>query len=748
MFCKAKEKSGGQGFPERKIIMAISYRKETESFTLQTKTSTYQMKVDSHGVLLHTYYGAKTDETDYSYLIVNGDRGFSGQPGDEKEDRTYSLDCCPQEYPVYGNGDYRLTGLKANVEGQMPALDLRYAGHSILDGKYGLEGLPAMFAGKEEAKTLEIVLKDVYEEIYVRLLYGVYEDADVITRAAVIENRTGKNVYLRKVMSACTDFMEDGFELIHFYGKHAMERQMERRSLPHGITKIESRRGTSSHHHNPFVILCRPETTEDFGDCYGFSLLYSGSFEAGMEADALGQTRVTMGINEDEFCWELKDGENFTAPEVCMAYSGEGLTGLSRRYQEALHQYLIRSPWKDRCRPILVNNWEATYFDFNEEKLMKIARQASDLGLDMLVLDDGWFGKRDDDNSGLGDWKVNEEKLGCSMKQLAQKVNDLGLSFGLWFEPEMISEDSDLYRKHPDFAFRIPGREPVRSRNQLVLDFSRKDVREYVEHQIFQVMDDANITYVKWDMNRSIENVYCAALPEGSKGAILHKYVLGLYEMNEHLLQRYPDLLLEGCSGGGGRFDAGMLYYAPQIWCSDNTDAVERLKIQYGTSFGYPMSAVSAHVSVCPNHQNGRVTPFKTRGICAMQGAFGYELDLSRLSEEDKEEVRKQVAVYREYSDIIRSGHYYRLTSPWENTDLTAWSYVAKDQSRAILSVVFTDLHGNPSPIRLRWKGLDPKAVYQVGEKEYTGAALMRGGSVISQPSCNYDSCMLTAKKI
>lgn len=734
---------------ERKKPMSVIFRKEEGTFTLQTKTTTYQMKVDSHGVLLHTYYGPKTDVTDYSYLIVKADRGFSGQPGDERNDRTYSLDCCPQEYPVYGNGDYRISGLKANVENGMPALDLRYETSRTMKGKYRLEGLPAMFAGEEEeVSTLEIVLKDICEDIRVRLLYGVYEEKDVITRAAVIENHTGKKLYLRRVMSACVDFMEDGFDLIHFFGKHAMEREMERRSLPHGITKIESRRGTSSHHHNPFVILSRPETTEDTGACYGFSLLYSGSFEAGIEADAIGQTRVAMGIHEDEFCWELQDQESFTAPEVCMTFSGEGLTGLSQRYQEAFHDCLIRSPWKNRRRPILVNNWEATYFDFNEEKLMKIAQQAAELGLDMLVLDDGWFGRRDGDNSGLGDWKVNEEKLGCSMEELARKVNALGLSFGLWFEPEMVSEDSDLYREHPDFAFRIPGREPVRSRNQLVLDFSRKEVREYVEKQIFDVMDRANIAYVKWDMNRSIENVYSAALPEGSKGAILHKYVLGLYEMKEHMLERYPELLLEGCSGGGGRFDAGMLYYAPQIWCSDNTDAVERLKIQYGTSFGYPMSAVSAHVSVCPNHQNGRVTPFQTRGICAMQGAFGYELDLGGLSPEEKEEVKKQVAVYRKYGDIIREGRYYRLTSPWENPDLTAWSYVAKDQSRAVLGVVFTDLHGNASPLRIRWKGLDANGVYAVGEKEYTGAALMNGGTVLPVPRCNYDSCMLTAVRV
>ena len=727
--------------------MAVIYQEKSGLFTLQTKTTTYQMKVDKYGVLLHTYYGPKTDASDYSYLIMPADRGYSGQPGDVQDERTYSLDFYPREYPVYGNGDYRIVGMKANLKGQVPALDLRYHSSRVMKGKYRLEGLPSMFAeeGEDGVDTLEVVLKDRYEDLYVHLLYGVYEEDDVITRAVRVENCTGQAVELKRVMSMSVDFTERGFELVHFYGKHAMERQMERQALPHGITEISSRRGTSSHHHNPFVVLTRKDTTEDHGECCGFAFVYSGSFKAQIEVDQIHQTRLTMGINDEEFCWKLEDQERFTAPEVCMVYSEEGFTGMSRRFQKAFYRRLIRSPWKDRMRPILVNNWEATYFDFDREKLMKIARQASELGLDMLVLDDGWFGKRNNDNCGLGDWVVNEDKLGCSMKELVQEVNDLGLSFGLWFEPEMVSEDSDLYREHPDFAFQIPGRSPVRSRNQLVLDISRKDVREYVEERMFRVLDEANIVYVKWDMNRSIENVYSALLPEGSQGEILHRYVLGLYEMMEHLLERYPNLLLEGCSGGGGRFDAGMLYYAPQIWCSDNTDAVERLKIQYGTSFAYPMSSISAHVSVCPNHQNGRVTPFKTRGICAMQGAFGYELDLSKLSDEDKEEVRRQVKFYRENYQVIQSGDYYRITSPWENHDVTAWSYVAQDASKAILAAVFTDLHGNPVAERVRWRGLDEKAVYEIDGREYTGAALMHGGYLLPVPQCSYDSCMLVA---
>lgn len=729
--------------------MAVRFDEKKNLFTLQTLDSTYQMKVDDHGVLLHTYYGAPADETDFSYLIGPEDRGFSGQPGDEKKDRTYSMDYYPLEYPVQGNGDFRVKALKAGFEGEVPALDLRFVSYELEKGKYSLPGLPALFeAEAEEVETLKITLKDRLEEIYVTLFYGVFEKKNVITRAASIENRSGKNVTLKRALSLGLDFMEGDMDLIHFYGKHAGERQFERRNLPHGITEISSSRGTSSHHHNPFVILCDKDTTEDFGNAYGVSFIYSGGFKIQMEKDQVDGIRLVCGLDDEEFLWKLAPGETFVTPEAALSYSEKGLTALSDQFQKAYHANLIRSPWKDKKRPTLVNNWEATYFGFDAEKLLKIAGEAADLGLDMLVLDDGWFGKRDDDNSGLGDWFVNEKKLGCTMKELVDRVNALGLKFGIWLEPEMVSEDSDLYRTHPDWVLQIPGREPNRSRNQLVLDLSRKEVREYMKKFIDDTLSCANISYVKWDMNRSVDNVYSAADPTLSQGAIRHKYVLGLYEVMEDMLTRHTDLLLEGCSGGGGRFDAGMLYYAPQIWCSDNTDAIERLRIHYGTSFGYPMSSVSAHVSVCPNHQNGRVTPFKTRGICAMQGSFGYELDLSKLSEEDKAEARRQITVYNENWELFQSGSYYRLNSPMENHDYTAWSYVSKDQRKASLSVIYTDLHGNPKPVRVKLKGLKKDASYDVDGTVYTGAALMRGGLLIPKPSCNYDSYMVCIHEI
>lgn len=729
--------------------MAVRFDEKKNLFTLQTLDSTYQMKVDDHGVLLHTYYGAPADETDFSYLIGPEDRGFSGQPGDEKKDRTYSMDYYPLEYPVQGNGDFRVKALKAGFEGEVPALDLRFVSYELEKGKYSLPGLPALFEAEAgEVETLKITLKDRLEEIYVTLFYGVFEKKNVITRAASIENRSGKNVTLKRALSLGLDFMEGDMDLIHFYGKHAGERQFERRNLPHGITEISSSRGTSSHHHNPFVILCDKDTTEDFGNAYGVSFIYSGGFKIQMEKDQVDGIRLVCGLDDEEFLWKLAPGETFVTPEAALSYSEKGLTALSDQFQKAYHANLIRSPWKDKKRPTLVNNWEATYFGFDAEKLLKIAGEAADLGLDMLVLDDGWFGKRNDDNSGLGDWFVNEKKLGCTMKELVDRVNALGLKFGIWLEPEMVSEDSDLYRTHPDWVLQIPGREPNRSRNQLVLDLSRKEVREYMKKFIDDTLSCANISYVKWDMNRSVDNVYSAADPTLSQGAIRHKYVLGLYEVMEDMLTRHPDLLLEGCSGGGGRFDAGMLYYAPQIWCSDNTDAIERLRIHYGTSFGYPMSSVSAHVSVCPNHQNGRVTPFKTRGICAMQGSFGYELDLSKLSEEDKAEARRQITVYNENWELFQSGSYYRLNSPMENHDYTAWSYVSKDQRKASLSVIYTDLHGNPKPARVKLKGLKKDASYDVDGTVYTGTALMRGGLLIPKPSCNYDSYMVCIHEI
>ena len=722
--------------------MAVRYNEEQKTFTLQTCKSTYKMKVDPHGMLLHTYFGSVTDDSDFTYLIAPDDHGFSAQVGEIVDDRTYSMDYFPLEYAVHGNSDYRISALRAGKKGAVPALDLRYVSHEIKPGKYSLPGLPALFAapGEEDVTTLEITLKDAYEEIYVKLLYGVFEGKNMITRSAVIENHMETPMELHRAMSMSLDYLDENLDLVHFYGKHVLERQFERRPLTHGITEIASVRGNSSHQHNPFVILCEKKTTEDQGGCWGYSLLYSGSFRIRVEYDQFDSTRIVCGISDNEFVWNLEKGESFVTPEVVLSYTPFGFTDLSSGFHKAYMDNLIRSPWKYKKRPALVNNWEATYFDFNALKLLTIAHRAAELGLDMLVLDDGWFGKRDDDNGGLGDWYVNERKLGCSLQDLVSQINQMGLKFGIWVEPEMVNENSDLYKNHPEWVLEIPGRTPNRGRNQLVLDLSNREVIAFMKSSLDNIIDSANVEYIKWDMNRCVDNIYSTANPAMSQGAIRHQYVLGLYEVQEHMLTRHPNLLLESCNGGGGRFDAGMLYYAPQVWCSDNTDAIERLRIHYGTSFGYPMSA-------CPNHQNGRVVPFKTRGVCAMQGSFGYELDLSRLTEEECAEAKEQIRFYNENYDLIQQGTYYRLASPYENQDYTAWSYVSPDRSRAILCAVHTDLHGNPKPRRLKLKGLAKDAVYDVDGIAYTGAALMQGGLVLPKPACNYDSYMVSIHK-
>ena len=728
--------------------MAIIYEESGRVFTLQTSTSSYQMKAGEHDVLLHLYYGEKIEPYDMSYLIMRADRGFSGNLYEARKDRTFSLDYLPQEYSCFGNGDYRADCLRAvNADGSQCA-DLRYKGYKIYKGKYSLPGLPALHEGDGGWETLEIALEDSASGLEVTLYYGVLESLDVIARAARIVNHGQKPVRLERVLSFCLDMPDSSMDFMHFYGKHTMERMPERLPLHHGSQSVGSRRGTSSHHHNPFVILCRPEACEEQGECFGFSLLYSGSFTAAAEVDQIHQTRLVMGIGPDGFSWNLEPGEAFYTPEAALVRSGEGLSGLSLRLHDLYREYLIRGKYKTNYRPVLINNWEATYFDFTGEKLLDIAGEAARLGIEMLVLDDGWFGKRDTDSSGLGDWAVNEKKLGMSLKELADRVNGLGLKFGLWVEPEMISEDSDLYRAHPDWALRMPGRPGNIAREQFVLDFSREEVRSHIEAALCRILDGANIEYIKWDMNRSIANVYSAALPAERQGEVLHRYVLGLYEMLEHLTARYPDILFEGCSGGGGRFDAGMLYYTPQIWCSDDTDAIERLKIQYGTSFGYPVSAVGSHVSACPNHQTFRTTPFDTRATVAMAGSFGYELDVNRLEETEKEAVRAQVREYKEYYRLVHDGDYYRLTSPFGGSRTVAWEFVSKDRSEALVCGVVTALEANPSPIVVKLRGLDAGKKYAVNGTVYPGSALMAGGILLPVPQEEYWSYRYPVREV
>lgn len=709
--------------------MGIIYCEKDRIFTLQTKNTTYQMQVDRYGFLLHLYYGKKTD-TCMDYLLTYYDRGFSGNPYDAGEDRTYSMDTLPQEFPCYGNGDFRSTAFAVeNADGSM-SCDLRYKSHKIFDGKYNLEGLPAVYASEEEAQTLEILMEDPVTGVKVVLLYGVLPAQDIITRSVSVKNESSGKIYLNKIESASLDFLYGDYELLTFYGRHAMERNVQRVPVVHGTQKIGSVRGTSSHQYNPMMILAEKETTEDKGNCYAMSFVYSGCFQGEVLKDQLNQTRMMLGLQEEAFRYPLERGEMFQAPEVILSYSSEGMNRLSQNLHHCIRQHICRGKYKEEIRPILINSWEAAYFDFTGDTIYELAKAAKEVNIDMLVMDDGWFGKRDDDNSGLGDWFVNEKKLGGTLGNLIKRINDLGVKFGIWIEPEMVSEDSDLYRKHPEWALTVPGRNPVRSRNQLVLDFSRKEVVDAIYDQICKVLDQGNIEYVKWDMNRSLMDVYSSVTRD--QGRVLHDYVLGLYDFLERLVQRYPNLLIEGCSGGGGRFDAGMMYYTPQIWCSDNTDAIDRLRIQYGTSFGYPVSVVGSHVSAVPNHQTGRKTPLHTRGVVAMSGTFGYELNLMKLSEDEKQEIREQIAEYKSYAPIIQNGLYYRLSNP-TTEEICAWEFVhtdEKEQSKVLLNIVMQVIHGNMTVNYVKLQGLEETAVYREEKsgKRYTGAALMYGG--------------------
>lgn len=705
--------------------MAILFQEDERTFTLQTKQTTYQMKIDDFGYLLHLYYGGKISGN-MDYLLTYYDRGFSANPYDAGSDRTYSMDALPQEYPTTGTGDYRNSALVVRNHDESECCDLRYTGHEIRRGKYGLPGLPAVYADDKDAQTLEIRLEDAVSRVQVRLLYGVLEEDDIITRSVQIINGGTGSIVVEKAASASLDFMAGNFDLVSFYGRHAMERSMQRASIAHGSQVIGSRRGSSSHQYNPAVIIADQDATEDYGSCYGMVFVYSGNFLCEAERDQYNQTRVIMGLQSDLLHYPLEAGEMLTVPETILCYSDQGFGGLSLKYHHCLRDHVCRGAYQHSPRPVLVNSWEAAYFHFDGETIIRLAKEAAELGIDMVVMDDGWFGKREDDNSGLGDWQVNEQKLGCSLGELIHKVNETGVKFGIWIEPEMVSEDSDLYRTHPDWAMLNPQRNPVRSRNQLVLDFSRKEVRDYIFEQICNVFDQGNIEYVKWDMNRSISDVYSA---DNRQGKVAYDYVLGVYEFLEKLTAKYPHLLIEGCCGGGGRFDAGMLYYTPQIWCSDNTDALDRLQIQYGTSFFYPMSAMAAHVSAVPNHQTGRSISLQTRGIVAMTGAFGYELSLEKLTEEEKEQVKDQIRQYKEYESLISNGDYYRLSNPYQDS-LAAWMFISKDRRTVLLHVVLLEIHGNMTVSYVKLRGLLPEASYEekTSKKCYQGSALMQAG--------------------
>ena len=715
-------------------------------FTLNTKNTSYQMKADGYNILLHTYYGPRVREEDLSYLIQYADRGFSPNPNEVGGDRTYSLDTLPQEYSTCGVGDFRLPSIELEGEDGSLAADLRYAGHELRQGKYALPGLPAFWGG-DEWETLTVFLEDAAARVSVELYYGVLEKYDLITRSVRVVNRGAGTVRLRRCASLCLDFQGGAFDFITFDGCHTLERSLNRTPLRPGVQSVQSARGASSHHHNPFVILCDRGASEDHGLCYGAALVYSGNFLAGLERTQLEHNRLTLGLNPWHFCWTLEPGDSFTAPEAALVCSPNGFGQMSRQLHRAVRNHLIHDPLQGQCRPVLINNWEATEASFDEERLVDIARAAAPLGIDLFVMDDGWFGKRDDDNSGLGDWVVNEKKLPGGLQALVSRIKELGMSFGIWIEPEMVSEDSSLYRAHPDWALGIPGRPQTRGRNQLTLDFSRREVRDHIYGAVKKVLDSADISYVKWDMNRSLTDVFSAALPAGRQGEVLHRYVLGVYELLDRLRRDYPYILIESCAGGGGRFDLGMLYYSPQIWCSDNTDAVDRLGIQYGTSFCYPVSSMGSHVSAVPNAQTGRTVSLETRGVVAMSGTFGYEMDLNQTTREERELIREQVAFFKEHCDLIQSGDYYRLTGL--TGPFAAWEQVSPDRREALVSLVYGPNHA-AAPFRvLRFKGLDPALRYQVnGQGAYAGDVLMNAGWPLPLPAGDYQAVQLYIRAV
>jgi alpha-galactosidase len=680
----------------------------------------------------HAYWGRRIrDNRVLGLLERRGRASFSPMPF--REDASFSLDSLPQEYPGYGSGDFRQPAYQVQLANGTTVTEAEYVRHRIYSGKPKLEGLPAVYTEQDdEADTLELELVDRVSGLTIYLSYTVMKAFDAISRSVSFRNDSKENMTLLRAMSASVDMDHSRYDLLHLHGAWARERHVQRRRLSPGMQGIESRRGSSSHNHNPFLALLSEGAGEEFGEVYGFSLVYSGSFSAQVEVDQYDTTRVTMGLNPFDFTWLLEPGQSFQTPEAVMVFSAEGLGGMSRRYHKMYRTRLCRGQFRDATRPVLVNNWEATYFNFNADKIEQIASAGRDLGIELFVLDDGWFGKRNDDTTSLGDWVVDKNKLPDGLEDLVKRVRGLDMQFGLWFEPEMISPDSDLYRQHPDWCLHVEGRRRTEGRQQLILDFSRQEVGDAVADMVRGILRSAPITYVKWDMNRNMTEIGSAALPPERQRETAHRYMLGLYRVMEQLTTEFPHILFESCSGGGGRYDPGMLYYMPQTWTSDNSDAVSRLKIQYGTSLVYPLSSMGAHVSAVPNHQVHRNTSLRTRGHAAMSGNFGYELDLTAFSEQEKEEVREQVKLYKEIRHLVQFGDFYRLRNPFEGNE-AAWTIVSEDRSEAVL-YYFRILSEANEPIRwLRTMGLDPEGDYKCLEDGniYGGDRLMNAGLAV-----------------
>lgn len=742
-------------------MMDITHRKTDKNFILFDEKSrvfhlrntflSYLIKIEESNVLAHIYFGKPVKQYKDNKNYPRRDRGFSGNVP-LNPDRSLSKDTLPQEYSSHGSMDFRTPASIIQRKNGSDLLDLRYDSHYITDGKPEIEGLPQTYVmDKSEAQTLVISLKDRETAIYFDLFYTIFTDRAVITRSVKIRNETGETIKLEKAASFQLDFAHTRRfdEVIALPGAHVNERQISRQSVLSGTKVFESRRGTSSHHMNNFIALVHHHTTENTGEAIGLQFVYSGNHSFELEKDQINQLRVVGGINSHRFSWELNAGQSFQTPEMILSYSSQGLNKMSQIHHELLRERIARGRHQFAERPILVNNWEATYFDFNSEKIKAIIDEAKELGIEMFVLDDGWFGKRDADNSSLGDWFEYEGKLTNGLREIADYAHSKGLKFGLWFEPEMISVDSELYRTHSDFLMQELGRMPSASRSQHVLDFTRLDVRQTIEKQMRKILDTIPLDYIKWDMNRSLSDVYSITLDPQRQGEVAHRYMLGLYELLEHLITDYPEILWEGCSGGGGRFDAGFIYYMPQSWTSDNTDAVERMKIQYGTSLAYPISSITAHVSAVPNHQTDRSTSLKTRGETAMSAVFGYELDLTKLSPEEKKQVKDQIISYQTIRPVIQYGHYYRLASPFEE-NIAAWMFVSPKQDEAIVFLGRILASAQPAFHEVYLMGLDDEALYQeqTSKRIFSGAELMTVGLYFPDFQGDFQTELLHFKKL
>ena len=719
--------------------MGIMFNEKTGEFHLYNGSISYIMKILRNGQMGQLYFGKQVAKReDYEYLVENRYRPVSAYVFDDEY--SFSLEHLKQEYPSYGTTDFRMPALEIVQENGSKITDFKYVSHKIYKGKPGLKGLPATYVESEdEADTLELTLRDELLRVDMTLLYTIFGHENAIARSARFENRGGETYQITRAMSLCLDLPDDEYEWIQFSGAWGRERHVKTRMLQQGIQSVGSARGASGHFHNPFVMLKRPTADEFQGEVMGFSLIYSGNFLAQAEVDTFKVTRMMMGINPFGFSWCLKPGEEFQTPEAVMVYSAEGMNAMSQVFHRLYRTRLARGYWRDRERPVLLNNWEATYFDFTEEKLLKIARNAKEDGVELFVLDDGWFSTRCTETSGLGDWWANTDRLPDGIKGLSEKIEALGLKFGLWFELEMANKDSELYRNHPDWIIHTPGRHESHGRKQYVLDFSRKEVVDYIYDMVAKILSESKISYIKWDMIRNITECFSQGYGPERQGEIFHRYILGLYDLYNRLNTAFPQVLFESCASGGGRFDPGLLYYAPQCWTSDDTDAGERQKIQYGTSYAYPVSSMGAHVSITPNHQVNRMTPLKTRGNVAMFGAFGYELDLARLTDEERGIVREQIRFVKKYRRLIHTGTFYRLLSPFEG-NFTAWMVVAEDKKQAIVGYFKMLNDVNREFRRLRLQGLDEEFLYHMEEDSedigaFYGSELMHIGMVTTDMS-------------